>query len=734
MDFHDWVEIKRGVIVLTFELIDNNEIFAEDFRPFLKNNEICFPKKEEITAIYGPNGTGKTSLIRTLAGYKGTKLKFAYNGINYSDGSEVFHIINDQNNRNIIKGETKDFFLGDNIKREFELQEYLSEERNRIIGEIISKLKTNHSISAASSPLINLLDDIRVADIVKDIVNTKSKGKNFSTEDLIEKFKTIPLVNIDINDEEQGKLNFLKADYTSKNSVIKEIDKLGTWNIQSNPHVHEIEENTEAISILERFKKDQCIVCDTPDIGWQKLIISKSENRTKVVSSLDKEVKSLIEKIIGLVPSNDPFRIKQLLLEAISSGTKTNVDNLIADFLSTKTLFDRLVMNELSTVFTNSDLPEKNDEYQALLSEKPVITEEDMLYIEEIISTSMNKKLVLERGQHKNLKITLSNQEFLGKERDQLPLSTGEQNFLSLTFEFLKAKNSACPIVVIDDPISSFDSIYKNKVSYAIVKMLHHKKRIVLTHNTDLLRLLDGQYKKCYKLYLLNNTDGEENGFVPISYKEQEMLISLEKLLSTFRGPIFPHIQNVDLYLISMIPFMRGYANIINRIDLTEKLTQLMHGYKLEKIDIAQVYVELFGNKGECIPDNYEVSVTDILSKTVDGVNIVDKTKYPLLNKTLRHSFLFLYLRLLVEKKLVEKFKIDTSTNKQLGQIINAAYPEENEITQIRNRIRLTSKKTLINEFNHFEGNLSIFQPAIDITDHDLLKERSDIVEFVNSL
>jgi hypothetical protein len=287
---------------------------------------------------------------------------------------------------------------------------------------------------------------------------------------------------------------------------------------------------------------------------------------------------------------------------------------------------------------------------------------------------------------------------------------------------------------VIDDPISSFDSIYKNKVSYAIVKMLHHKKRIVLTHNTDLLRLLDGQYKKCYKLYLLNNTDGEENGFVPISYNEQEMLISLEKLLSTFRNKIFPHIQNVDLYLISMIPFMRGYANILDRVDLKEKLTQLMHGYKSERINIAQIYIELFGNKGECIPANYEVSVTDILSKTVDGVNILDKTKYPLLDKTLRHSFLYLYLRLLVEKKLVEKFKIDTSTHKQLGQIINAAYPDENEITQIRNRIRLTSKKTLINEFNHFEGNLSIFQPAIDITDHDLLKERSDIVTFINGL
>jgi hypothetical protein len=55
-------------------------------------------------------------------------------------------------------------------------------------------------------------------------------------------------------------------------------------------------------------------------------------------------------------------------------------------------------------------------------------------------------------------------------------------------------------------------------------------------------------------------------------------------------------------------------------------------------------------------------------------------------------------------------------------------------VTEIRNRIRLTSKKTLINEFNHFEGNLSIFQPAIDITDAALGKERTDIVTFVSNL
>ena len=57
-----------------------------------------------------------------------------------------------------------------------------------------------------------------------------------------------------------------------------------------------------------------------------------------------------------------------------------------------------------------------------------------------------------------------------------------------------------------------------------------------------------------------------------------------------------------------------------------------------------------------------------------------------------------------------------------------------NDVDSIRKRVRLTSKKTLINEFNHFEGNLSIFQPAIDITEKALGSERTDIITFVNTI
>ena len=38
-------------------------------------------------------------------------------------------------------------------------------------------------------------------------------------------------------------------------------------------------------------------------------------------------------------------------------------------------------------------------------------------------------------------------------------------------------------------------------------------------------------------------------------------------------------------------------------------------------------------------------------------------------------------------------------------------------------------RKTLLNEFNHFEGNMNIFQPAIDIEDFALQREVNAIYE-----
>lgn len=622
---------------LVFKRIESGDIFTRDFSPLVRNNEITFPASENIVVVYGPNGTGKTSLIKVLGDAKDTKVEFSLDGTEYQQGAGVFHIINDQNNRNIISGETRDFFLGDNIRHEFELQDQVTEDRKTVISAILSLIKNSFGITAGNSPLIDLLSKVELAAFIKDCANNKSKGNRYTTDALVELLTS--LEQHEIPEYDADKLTFIQTDMANKQSIIKLIESLVGAEISPNANIHEIEENTEAIGILSRFHKDKCIVCDNEDIDWKALLAAKTARRQATLDALEDKMKEAIEKTIPFVPATDPFGIKACLLDAVASGDGEVIADLSRELTMYKVLYGKLIENGIVDIVNGSNLIVHHAEYQRIIAGRPDIADEDYLYIQEIISNSMSKPLTIERDTDKRLRICLSSQEFLGKPRDELPLSTGEQNFLSLTFEFLKAKNSECPIVVIDDPVSSFDSIYKNKVVYAIVKMLHHKKRIVLTHNTDLIRLLDGQYKRCFKLYLLNNTDGELNGFIPLKNNEQEMLISLEKLLTAFRESVPRYVVSPELFLISMIPFMRGYANIICNRQLFESLTQVMHGYKIESVDIAGAYTELFGDHSDYLPTTYEVSVADILSKTVDGVHLLDTEKFPLLDRTLRHSF-----------------------------------------------------------------------------------------------
>lgn len=158
---------------LIFKKIESGDIFTRDFSPLVRNNEINFPTSEEIAVIYGPNGTGKTSLIKVLGGAKNTKVEFSLDGTDYQAGEGIFHIINDQNNRNIISGETRDFFLGDNIRHEFELQDQVASDRNSVISAILSLIKNTFGISAGNSPLIDLLSKPDLAAFIKDCANSK---------------------------------------------------------------------------------------------------------------------------------------------------------------------------------------------------------------------------------------------------------------------------------------------------------------------------------------------------------------------------------------------------------------------------------------------------------------------------------------------------------------------------------------------------------------------------------
>jgi hypothetical protein len=722
--------IKVCAMIL-FDSIVRGTIFGSDFRTFSKNNTISFPSRGKIAVLYGPNGTGKTSLACVLRGIEDTSVSYVYKRNTYTDPTSTFHVINDQNSRNIIEGNPDEFFLGDNIRKEFVLKEYIDTTYATLAKEIADTLKKTFGISAIGNPLLTFLPDSELADLLKNFVNVKRKGEDVRSLENLDKLASFPCEEIALTEVQKAQLQFLQHDYVQKDSIIQQIEKLTLQTIVANTKVLQVEENTEAIKILERFHKNQCIVCDTV-IDWKNLLATKTTNRDHVLAKLEETQKALLESVIDLVPSEDPFLIKKTLLSALASGATVELLELKEVFEESKKLVGCLVLQMVSSILNNSDLLDKMKEYESLLEQKLEIEQEDLSYIESIIKYSMDKNLSLVRDDRKNIVVTLEDIPVLGEERNKLPLSTGEQNFLSLSFEFLKAKNSTAPIVVIDDPVSSFDSIYKNKVAYAMVKMLEGKKRLILTHNTDLLRLFEAQYRGCYKLYLLNNTPGGENGFIPVSKDEQKLLINLRELVDVFRSTIFPSITNQKLFLVSMIPFMRGYASITHKKKWFNKLTSVMHGSMTETVDIAQAYTRVFGITRQLPFSAMKVSVPEILKLPVDNLQILDCSKYPLLDKTLRHSYMYLYLRLQVEKKLIETFPISGSYD-QLGSLIVKAFPR-NDPQYTKQRVFLTSKKTLLNEFNHFEGNLSIFQPAIDISDQMLQREKDEILQFLENL
>ena len=366
------------------------------------------------------------------------------------------------------------------------------------------------------------------------------------------------------------------------------------------------------------------------------------------------------------------------------------------------------------------------------------LTEEDEILLKNIIENCLNKEVKIERDSNKNIIFKLNDTDVIGKSRQDLPLSTGEQNFISLYFELLAAKNSTKDIVIIDDPISSFDSIYKNKIVYAILKVLDKKNTIILTHNINTIKLMQHQYKNCFNLYLLNNEKGEENGFIKVNgrannsenYRDLDLMLEIKNVIQLFKESSFLNdVRNKEQFLLSLIPFMRSYFNLLpQHEDHYKKLCKLMHGYESQIIDINDEYKVCFGEK--VMNNSYNVSVDDILQTEV-GDEIVDKEKYPVLNRTLYHTLNYLKLRLMVENTLynTDINKIDKNKTYQLHQIINI-YLKDNYVL----KTKLISKKTLLNEFNHFEYDMCLFMPSLDISNNKLNEERDSIIKICNEI
>lgn len=730
---------------IKFSSIKNNGIFEEDFLHLSDGNgTIKFKQMQSpggIAVIYAPNGTGKSSLANLLTAEisEENKTFIAHDdhGNTITPETGAFHVIQDQINRNVIRGKTTDYLIGAQIRREYELRNRINEAIQSAFTQLVTKYKSEFKVSKVGDFLlaqIQLLEGTMYQTAyryIRSLVNSQKRGKDIDRKEFVSFIRdsgNFP----EISQLDTEKRTFMITDL-SKAKIIEKIFSIIPTEIIADENAILVERHDDAIGILNKYHSlNACIVCDNHSFNGDELLNRKKENRKHIYDNLDQRTKIILDTIVcdSSLIAADPFEIKRIVGAFIADGDTAQLVALQNELKIYVQNIEAEMINALYHCFDGTHFFRDFDEHAQLVERQPQLDSEELLFIEKVISENIGKDITIVRDEDndKNYKLKIGNKDLLGTDRKEMELSTGEQNFISLAFELLLARHSNKEYVVMDDPISSFDSVYKNKIAFCIVKFLENKKQIILTHNTDLVRLLDVQLNNCFYLYILNNIQDGTNGFIPVSDKEKKLLINLHELISLFQNKdseLTQAIHDRRHFLMAMIPFLRGYAHIsLDSEDYYGKLSAIMHGYGNDSLDVVPIYNKFFGN---IFDDTEIIGVQDILGIDCNDLDILDKTSFPLLTDTLEQTLIYYHLRMKVEKELTDIFNVRSDNMPMLNQIIQRAFNCRNtdpNYEQMREyKVFFTSRKTLLNEFNHFEGNMNIFQPAIDISKMALQKE-----------
>ena len=414
---------------LEFNSIKNQSIFQPEFQSFSVNgyNVIEFKKQPQaaggIAVVYAPNGTGKSSLTAVLGNEKTREdLSFEaiYNGNQViQPETKAFHTIGDQISRNVIEGETSDYLIGQDIKREYVLKKKIADGFETAFNELNSEYKNAYKTTKVSDYLLSVMHDRNpeAYTFVRDIVNKQSKGKNIDRSLFLTYVRDVqkqPRL-VDINRE--------KREFVINNVKIVEcLLQIDLAQIVANADVQEIEQNDDAINILGKYKHlHSCIVCDNDHIDGDSLLQRKQERRKRIYDSLDVKTKALLKDVAmdSKLGVSDPFEIKNTVLAFISYGELEPITSLREAILScVNEIVDEMIV-ALFNVFIPTSMYSWWDEYSTLLEAQPTLDSEELLYIQEIISENIGRNIRITRDDDSdhNFKLMLDDQALLGLDR-----------------------------------------------------------------------------------------------------------------------------------------------------------------------------------------------------------------------------------------------------------------------------------------------------------------------------
>ena len=620
------------------------ENFNGDFLNFNDDFEIDENLGNQI--ILGPNGIGKSTIYKTI-------LKFH---------PEYEHIDYEELKNDFIKNKNK-LIIGAQIA---ELEEKINN-KSKLLNDL--HIKDNFK-------LLNITSQRNAKNIMKelcDVFTDNEKG--------IETFNSEKLKIINSLRSQDSK--FLVIHY-SKLTELKNIEN-ELINIK-NDFMNCIYDKLDKILDENDFV---CPICGkTNDISIKELINKKRQQLEALQNELLKEYQQQNYDLT-------PVEIVNNLTQITSCISVNNIakNDIISYFFCGGNTENATIIKNIKSKFIElkeeiNTLEQKKEQYYNTLKENEMAIKETFENKFNVMSDN-----IIFNDEAKNIEITLP--------RNVDKYSTGEINLMIFTFSIYQFIASNKEILVVDDPLSSYDISNQYRIMFDLVEATASgKKVIILSHNIDCVNIANSQHRGTFKYKYIEKINGILY-LKNINLNENDSILNIRNLLNYVSCK-----DNKDKY----------FKLLIEREEDLDSPENLVFHYD-------QSYT--YNYDGVNLTNDYFVSLIDNLndnsiSNSSFEQNAIDKILY------------MTGIRIWIEKQFYLNSPNDNSLcGKTFGKKLEYMFPRNDQKrwngSENVTRKYLMSKKTMINQHNHYKSQILPFNYALNITLDELKKEILDI-------
>ena len=285
--------------------------------------------------------------------------------------------------------------------------------------------------------------------------------------------------------------------------------------------------------------------------------------------------------------------------------------------------------------------------------------------------------------------------------------SEGEIHLIILLFKLYEFKINDSDILIIDDPLTSYDLINQYKTLFEIVNTASAEKKILIfTHNIEMINIINSQ----------------DSGTFRYQY--------IEKYLNKL------YLKDIDINATGSI------LSLNNLLDLdSEKYLKLLIEREKEEND---EYHKVFHYDNSYILQDSEFNglTNEYFVNLIENFSPDDINNMTFSQNTFNKIIYMCAIRVWIEKKFYEAIKEDRETlrkitGKQFSEKVNVLLPRNSSSLLIHEypnvtRTFLMSKKVMLNQNEHYQSQIIPFNYALNISLDELVNEINEIKDRFN--